>query len=393
MKTTITSLFVAIMLLISGSMKAQFSDTLVDEPRSSWCEGPDVTFKLSEVAAQMQVTVTQLVDAFDEWTANANGDSNGYELTGFFMLENSNTTPTFHSEQYGGFEMDQEGNFSSWNGGAYWGVYIHYMDVETDELAMVICQNPTNPLQNGQVCHGTVSINLNGGQATFDLTFSVDAGEPIDKEAQTDLNKLTIVGEAYVECVQEQNDQWWSYEYTIPTTGIAEKLDIDPEYMAKMFRQMVFAKNYDSNNEQWGELSNEGDATPSPGFYFSGGIIHIDPETEAEYEEMECRNAEYMDGNLFWGMYVGNTRTYYDGMPEGGWNPQEDLPMEDMIDMFTSGAAYAEHREDELGTLEAGKLADITVSDRNLLKLAGDTAIRDTKVLLTMVDGRIVYEN
>ena len=61
--------------------------------------------------------------------------------------------------------------------------------------------------------------------------------------------------------------------------------------------------------------------------------------------------------------------------------------------MFTSGAAYAEHREDELGTLEAGKLADITVSDRNLLKLAGDTAIRDTKVLLTMVDGRIVYES
>ena len=300
MKTSITSLFVAIMLLTSGSVKAQFSDTLVDEPRSSWCEGPDVTFKLSEVAAQMQVTVTQLVDAFDEWTANANGDSNGYELTGFFMLENSNTTPTFHSEQYGGFEMDQEGNFSSWNGGAYWGVYIHYMDVETDELAMVICQNPTNPLQNGQVCHGTVSINLNGGQATFDLTFSVDAGEPIDKEAQTDLNKLTIVGEAYVECVQEQNDQWWNYEYTIPTTGIAEKLDIDPEYMTKMFRQMVFAKNYDSNNEQWGELSNEGDATPSPGFYFSGGIIHIDPETEAEYEEMECRNAEYMDGNLFW---------------------------------------------------------------------------------------------
>ena len=99
-----------------------------------------------------------------------------------------------------------------------------------------------------------------------------------------------------------------------------------------------------------------------------------------------------VDGNLFWGMYVGNTRTYYDGMPEGGWNPQEDLPMEDMIDMFTSGAAYAEHRENELGTLEAGRLADITVSDRNLLKLAGDTAIRDTQVLLTMVDGRIVYE-
>lgn len=300
MKTSITSLFIAVMLLVSGSMKAQFSETLVDEPRTSWCEGPDVTFKLSDVAAQMQVTVTQLVDAFDEWTANANGDSNGYACNGFFMLENSNTTPTFHSEQYGGFEMDQEGNFSYWNGGSLWGVYIHYMDVETDELALTICQNPSNPLKADQVCHGTVSINLNGGQATFDLTFSVTAAEEIDKEAETDLSKLTIVGEASVECEQELNDQWWTYEYTIPTAGIAAALDIDAEYMEKMFRQMVFAKNYDATNEQWGELTNEGDAVPSPGFYFSGGIIHINPETEAEYEDTECRNADYGDGNLFW---------------------------------------------------------------------------------------------
>ena len=98
-----------------------------------------------------------------------------------------------------------------------------------------------------------------------------------------------------------------------------------------------------------------------------------------------------VEGNLFWGMYVGNTRKYYDGLPEAGWNPQENLAMPEMIDMFTSGAAYAEHRENELGTLEAGKLADITVVDRNLLELEGNTAVRDTKVLLTMVDGRIVY--
>lgn len=99
-----------------------------------------------------------------------------------------------------------------------------------------------------------------------------------------------------------------------------------------------------------------------------------------------------VEGNLFWGMYVGNMRTYYDGLPKGGWNPRERLSMEDMIDMYTSGAAYAEHREHELGTLECGKLADITVVDRNLLNMSGDTGIRDTKVLLTVVDGRIVYQ-
>lgn len=99
-----------------------------------------------------------------------------------------------------------------------------------------------------------------------------------------------------------------------------------------------------------------------------------------------------VEGNLFWGMYVGNMRTYYDGLPRGGWNPQETLTMEEMIDMFTSGAAYAEHREQELGTLEPGKLADITVIDRNLLNMEGDTRIRDTKVLLTVVDGKVVYQ-
>lgn len=98
-----------------------------------------------------------------------------------------------------------------------------------------------------------------------------------------------------------------------------------------------------------------------------------------------------VEGNLFWGMYAGNTRKYYDDIPEGGWNPQEKLTMPEMIDMFTSGAAYAEHRENELGTLEEGKLADITVVDRNLLELEENPDIRDTKVLLTMVDGRVVY--
>lgn len=100
-----------------------------------------------------------------------------------------------------------------------------------------------------------------------------------------------------------------------------------------------------------------------------------------------------VEGNPFWGMYVGNTRRYYDGKPEQGWNPQECLSMEDLINAYTLGAAYAEGREEDLGTLQAGKLADIIVVDRNLLLMAGDTSIRDTEVLLTIVDGKIVYSN
>lgn len=97
-------------------------------------------------------------------------------------------------------------------------------------------------------------------------------------------------------------------------------------------------------------------------------------------------------GNPFWGIYVGNTRKYYDGLPEEGWNPEEKLSVRELIDMYTKHAAYAESREHELGILEPGMLADIAVLDRNLFQLEGSTEIRNTQVLLTMVNGEVAYE-
>ena len=47
--------------------------------------------------------------------------------------------------------------------------------------------------------------------------------------------------------------------------------------------------------------------------------------------------------------------------------------------------------EAELGTIEAGKLADFTVFDRNLLT-CGDDDLLTAKVLLTIVGGRVVYD-
>ena len=58
---------------------------------------------------------------------------------------------------------------------------------------------------------------------------------------------------------------------------------------------------------------------------------------------------------------------------------------------YTKDAAYAAFREGDLGTLEAGKLADLVVIDRNIVEGDPD-AIADAKVELTMVGGRIVYE-
>jgi predicted amidohydrolase YtcJ len=50
------------------------------------------------------------------------------------------------------------------------------------------------------------------------------------------------------------------------------------------------------------------------------------------------------------------------------------------------------HKEDILGSLEVGKLADIVVLDRDYMTIPVED-IRDLNSVLTMVDGRIVFEN
>jgi predicted amidohydrolase YtcJ len=98
-----------------------------------------------------------------------------------------------------------------------------------------------------------------------------------------------------------------------------------------------------------------------------------------------------VEGSPFEGMYVGLTRIFDDGTPEGGWTPEEKLTMKELLDGYTRGAAFAEGREHELGTIEAGKLADITVIDRDLLAAAPDE-VRGAAALMTVVGGRIVYD-
>lgn len=98
-----------------------------------------------------------------------------------------------------------------------------------------------------------------------------------------------------------------------------------------------------------------------------------------------------VEGSPFEGIYCGMRRVHPDGTPDGGWNAPEKLEVEDLLEMYTYNAAYAEGREAELGTLEADKLADIIVVDRNLLKVSPED-LRDAEILLTMVDGKIIFK-
>ncbi|OUO86540.1 amidohydrolase [Gordonibacter sp. An230] len=78
------------------------------------------------------------------------------------------------------------------------------------------------------------------------------------------------------------------------------------------------------------------------------------------------------------------------GEPAGGWQPQEKIPAADAVRAYTLGSAVAAGRGDEVGSLTAGKLADIAVLDTDLLTCAPEE-ILEAKVLATYLGGRKVY--
>ena len=71
--------------------------------------------------------------------------------------------------------------------------------------------------------------------------------------------------------------------------------------------------------------------------------------------------------------------------------PEERVSLEDMIVSFTYNGAYANFLENELGSLEVGKKADLIILEDNLFEIPVDQ-ITETKVLLTMVEGNVVYQ-
>ena len=98
-----------------------------------------------------------------------------------------------------------------------------------------------------------------------------------------------------------------------------------------------------------------------------------------------------VDNNPFYAIHRGVTRLHDDGLPEGGWNPTQKLTVADILRGYTLGSAYGNGREDELGTLEEGKFADIAVIDRNLFETEPKD-IRGAHVDMTIMDGKVIFE-
>ena len=94
----------------------------------------------------------------------------------------------------------------------------------------------------------------------------------------------------------------------------------------------------------------------------------------------------------FYAIERGVTRTsegWY-GYPEEPLNAGQGLSLQTVLEAYTLNGAFQLSLEDEVGSLEAGKLADLIVLDQNLLEVPIDR-VDQTEVLMTMVGGEVVH--
>lgn len=95
--------------------------------------------------------------------------------------------------------------------------------------------------------------------------------------------------------------------------------------------------------------------------------------------------------NVMEGIYCAVTRKDFKGYPDGGWLPDQKMSVEDAVYAYTMGGAYASYDEGRKGSIRKGKYADMAVLDTDIFSCDEDK-IKDTKVLMTIIDGDIVYK-
>jgi predicted amidohydrolase YtcJ len=95
--------------------------------------------------------------------------------------------------------------------------------------------------------------------------------------------------------------------------------------------------------------------------------------------------------NPIWGVYAAVTRRTLDEKNPNGWLPEQKISVEETVRAFTWGSAYAEFQDNVKGTIEVGKLADFVILSDDIFTI-DPVKIRNAKVTLTVVNGRVVYE-
>ena len=89
--------------------------------------------------------------------------------------------------------------------------------------------------------------------------------------------------------------------------------------------------------------------------------------------------------------YAAVARKDQKGYSGPGWHPEQAVSREQALKMFTIWPAYAAFEETVKGTIEVGKLADLTVLSADIMKIA-EADILKTRCTMTVIAGEIVYQ-
>ena len=89
--------------------------------------------------------------------------------------------------------------------------------------------------------------------------------------------------------------------------------------------------------------------------------------------------------------YAAVARKDLDGFYDKGWHLEQAVSRSEALKMFTIWPAFAAFQEDIKGTIEVGKLADLTVFSKDIMKVTPEEILQ-AEVVLTIVNGKIVYK-
>ena len=90
--------------------------------------------------------------------------------------------------------------------------------------------------------------------------------------------------------------------------------------------------------------------------------------------------------------YAAVARKSRDGFTGPGWHPEEAVTREQALKMLTRWPAFAAFEERDKGSIEAGKLADLTILSDDIMKIPEPDILR-TRCLMTVMGGEIVYDS
>ena len=94
--------------------------------------------------------------------------------------------------------------------------------------------------------------------------------------------------------------------------------------------------------------------------------------------------------NALMGIYAATTRLVPDGKHPNGWTPAQRISVPEAVHAYTAGSAYASFDENEKGTLEPGKLADLVIMSEDIFAI-DPPKIRDAMVVMTMIGREDFY--